>query len=94
MQSHSVYKIPQGKLLKISLDYHEKNNVIKKIVITGDFFAYPEETVEILEQQLQSTVLDREQLIKKITSIIHDCNIQFIGVTAEGLTEGIMRCLP
>jgi hypothetical protein len=94
MQSHSIYKVPQGKLLKISLEYDEKKNVITDIRITGDFFAYPEEAIELLETKLKNTILERKQLLKKISSFITECQIQFIGVNAEGLTQGILMCRP
>ncbi|MCX6661740.1 MAG: hypothetical protein NTY91_04245 [Euryarchaeota archaeon] len=92
MQSHSIYKVPQGKLLKISLEYDKKKNVITNIRITGDFFAYPEEAIELLEKKLQNTVFDRVVLLDTISSLIAKNHIQFIGVNAEGLTQGIMMC--
>jgi lipoate-protein ligase A len=93
MQSKSVYKVPNGKLLKIFLEYDGKNNSIKNIEITGDFFAYPEESIEILEKMLKNISLNKECLIEKINSIIKENNIEFIGLNAEGLTEGILMCL-
>jgi lipoate-protein ligase A len=92
MRSQSVYKVPQGKLLKISVEYNKKNNVIKNIWITGDFFAYPEESIELMEKKLRNTVLEHEQLLEKIRSIIIEYHIQFVGVDAEGLTKGILMC--
>ena len=92
MQSKSIYKVPNGKLLKISLDYDEKNNSIIDINIMGDFFAYPEESIELMENELENTILDKQHLIKKINSIIEYYNIEFIGLHAEGLTEGILMC--
>jgi lipoate-protein ligase A len=94
MRSQSVYKVPQGKLLKISVEFDEKNNVIKDIRITGDFFAYPEEAIELMETKLKNTTLEREQLQQKISSIITKYHIQFIGLNAEGLTQGILMCKP
>ena len=94
MQYHSVYKVPHGKLLKISVEYNEKNSVITEIRIMGDFFAYPEEAIELMEDKLKNTVLQREDLLEKIRSIIKKHNIQFIGVDAEGLTDGILMCKP
>lgn len=93
MRSQSIYKVPQGKLLKIFVDYNEKNNVIKEIRVTGDFFAYPEESIEMLESKLKNTKLEKEILFKKISSIIKENKIEFIGLNAEGLTDGIMMCL-
>jgi len=92
MQSKSIYKVPNGKLLKISLDYDEKHNSINKVKIMGDFFAYPEESIESMETELKSTILEKESLIKKINSIIKEYDIEFIGLHAEGLTEGILMC--
>jgi len=92
MQAKSVYKVPNGKLLKVFLNYDEKDNLIKSVSITGDFFAYPEETIEIMENKLKNTLLEREELLEKIQSIIKEYNIEFIGLNAEGLTDGILMC--
>jgi hypothetical protein len=89
-----VYKVPQGKLLKISLEYDELKNVISEIRITGDFFAYPEEAIEQMEEQLKNTVLQHDPLLLKIHSIISENHIEFIGVDDEGLTQGILMCKP
>ena len=93
MQSKSVYKVPNGKLLKIFLDYNEKNSAIYNLKITGDFFAYPEEAIEIIENKLKNVFLKREILLEKINSIIKENNIEFIGLDAVGLTDGILKCL-
>jgi hypothetical protein len=94
MRSSSIYKVPQGKLLKISVEYDEKNNVIMDIRIMGDFFAYPEEAVELMETKLRNTEIERGQLLEKISSLITEYHIQFIGLNAEGLTKGILMCKP
>lgn len=94
MKSRSLYKVPQGKLLKISLEYDEKNNVIQDIRIMGDFFAYPEEAIELMEKKINGTLIERVQLLCKVQSIISDHHIEFIGLDAEGLVEGILMCKP
>lgn len=94
MNLKSVYKIPDGKLLKISLDYNERNNSIGSINITGDFFAYPEEAIEIIEENLKDTSFDRLNLRDKIESIIKENHLELIGLNVEGLTHGIMLCKP
>ena len=93
MQSKSVYKVPNGKLLKISLIYDKKNKSIDKISIMGDFFAYPEEAIETMENELKNTPLDKSRLLKKINQAIKKNNVEFIGLDAEGLTTGILMCL-
>ena len=93
MQSKSIYKIPNGKLLKIQLVYDKKNKKIDKISIMGDFFAYPEESIETLEKKLENIILDKDILDKKIESIIKKNKIEFIGLNAEDLTTGILMCI-
>lgn len=93
MNSESVYKVPNGKLLKIFIDYNSKKNTINKINITGDFFAYPEESIEIIEKNLKNVKLVRSILLDKINLIIDDYKIEFIGLNSEGITEGILMCL-
>jgi len=93
MQSKSVYKVPNGKLLKIFLDYNIENKLINNIRITGDFFAYPEESIDVIEKKLKDTSLTKEDLLEKIISVIKKYNIKFIGLDAESLVEGILRCL-
>ena len=93
MRNKSVYKIPNGKLLKISLDYNEKKNLINDIKITGDFFAYPEESIEYLEHELKDTILDFEIVNKKIKSVISSRVIEFIGINSDAIAKGIMLCV-
>jgi lipoate-protein ligase A len=93
MNSKSVYKIPDGKLLKISIDYNDKNKKILDLLITGDFFAYPEEAIEILEEKLVNTTLNEKILKNNIKNIIRENKIELIGLNIEGLVNGIMLCL-
>jgi lipoate---protein ligase len=94
MLYHSIYKVPNGKLLKIFLEYTEKTKKIETIKITGDFFAYPEESIEMLETQLKNAKLTHEELLTKIRLFIKEHNIEFIGLNAEELTKGILMCIP
>ncbi len=94
MQAHSIYKVPQGKLLKISMEYDEKEKTITTLRITGDFFAYPEEAVEYLENELKNTILEKKQLLERINSIVSNYHIEFIGINPEGLVHGILMCVP
>jgi lipoate-protein ligase A len=93
MNSKSVYKVTNGKLLKISLEYNDKNKKILGLRITGDFFAYPEESIEILEKKLVSITLDEKILKDKIDNVIRENKIEFIGLNTEDLVTAIMMCL-
>jgi hypothetical protein len=93
MKSNSTYKVPEGKLLKITLEYDKEKGLINNLKITGDFFAYPEEAIELIENKLRNSLLKRDELINKINSIIKNNQIEFIGLNAEGLADGILMCL-
>ena len=47
MENRFVYKIPGGKLLKITISH--KDGKIISVKINGDFFAHPEDSIEKLE---------------------------------------------
>ena len=72
MNSKSVYKVPNGKLLKIFLEYNEQVNTIDKISITGDFFIYPEEAIEMMENELVNVTLDKEGLFAKTIVVLFE----------------------
>ena len=91
MEVNFAYKIPNGKLLKINLNYEE--NKIKKISINGDFFVYPEESIELLEHELENETLNRDKILNKLRKIKEKNNIDMIGISPEGITEAIMMCL-
>ena len=93
MKSKSVYKIPNGKLLKISLEYNNKNKKILDLRITGDFFIYPEESIEIIEKKLINTCLNEKILKDKINNIIRKNKIEFIGINPDALVNSILMCL-
>jgi hypothetical protein len=92
MKTKSIYKVPDGKLIKIILEYEHTSHVIKTISIAGDFFAYPEESIQQLEILLQGMPLDKLKLQQKIMQFVKENNIQFIGISPQSLTEAVMRC--
>jgi len=93
MKLKSTFKVPQGKLLKIYAEVDNDKEILQSIRITGDFFAYPEESISELEDMLKETPFTEEDLFQTISTFIEDQHVQFIGIDAEGLTEAIMRCV-
>lgn len=91
MEKNIIYKVPGGKLLKIFLVIDRTDRIIENICITGDFFAYPEESIEVLERTLKQKPLNKQKLFDTIESFIQTHHIQFIGVDAMSLTDAIMR---
>jgi len=79
------------KLIKISMSYDDKKNVIASIKITGDFFIHPEETIETLESNLADTKLERNKISKKVEVSLNDS--EAFGFDVNSMTDAIMGCL-
>ncbi|MGA7367657.1 MAG: lipoate protein ligase C-terminal domain-containing protein [Nitrososphaeraceae archaeon] len=84
-----VYKTE--KLLKIRLHYDEKQDSIQSIFISGDFFLYPEETLEIIEQNLVGVMAQEEAIKHKVIQSL--AGSQPFGFNACSLTTAILLCL-
>ena len=74
------------------LEYDETENTINRIIITGDFFLYPEEALETLETGLMGTRLERKTLKQVIDNYLD--NIEVYGFDSTSLTEAILGCKP
>jgi lipoate-protein ligase A len=87
-RAHNIYKTL--KLIRVMLEYDETENTINRIIITGDFFLYPEEALETLETGLIGTRLER----KTLKQVIDNCldNTEVYGFDSTSLTEAILGC--
>ena len=90
--ARNIYKTQ--KLIKILLEYNDLENskkIINSIKITGDFFLYPEESLEYLEAQLKGTILDRDMLKEKTDKCLKDS--EAFGFDTESMVAAILGCL-
>ena len=90
--AQNIYKTQ--KLIKILLKYNDQEDskkIINSIKITGDFFLYPEESLEYLEAQLKGTLLDRYKLKEKIDKCLE--NSEAFGFDTESMVAAILGCV-
>ena len=90
--ARNIYKTQ--KLIKILLEYNDQEDskkIINSIKITGDFFLYPEESLEDLEAQLKGTILDRYKLKEKIDKCLE--NSEAFGFDTESMVAAILGCV-
>ncbi len=81
-------KANEGKLFRVKFNINQKK--IRDLQITGDFFVYPTDAIEIVENGLNGCLIDKEiinNLFEKIT-IKH--NITIIGFTGKDLALAIL----
>ena len=88
MKGKYTLKVPNGKLLKVFLEYEGEK--INKIKITGDFFIHPEETIEELERELLG--IEFKSIEKKIDDFFNIKKPKVFGITKESLKEAIKMC--
>ena len=72
-------------------DQEDSKKIINSIKITGDFFLYPEESLEYLEAQLKGTILDRDKLKEKIDKCLK--NSEAFGFDTESMVAAILGCV-
>jgi hypothetical protein len=86
-ESANTYK--SQKLIRIFLKYEK--DTIRKIVITGDFFIHPEESLERLEEKLVGTKLEKNAIVGVVERSLADS--QVFGFDSLTMTEAILGCL-
>lgn len=84
----AIYKVPNGKLLKIFLG--DVDGKITSIKITGDFFIHPEENIEKLEKALAGTELNEKNLMDKINEFLNSSPTTFFGLDVTSLVTTIL----
>lgn len=87
----AIYKVPNGKLLKVFLE--DSGGKIVSVRITGDFFAHPEENIEKLEGALAGVKLDPDELRKKIAAFLEESGTKLFGVDTESLVTTILNAM-
>lgn len=82
------YKIKNGKLFEIKLEFSDKINDIK---ILGDFFVYPAEGLESIETELVNCAIEKEDIKKRIDECLEKNNIELIGIDSDSITTAIIE---
>jgi lipoate-protein ligase A len=76
------------KLIRITLE--SVNGRINDILISGDFFYEPAESLSKLEEELRGLKIRKKLLTEKIDKFLKVHNIQLAGVTAKDFVEAII----
>ncbi len=88
MKGSSVYKIPDGKLVKVQLEFEGQK--ILSVKIFGDFFLYPEEGIEKIEQTLSGKTLEEKELVNAIDVAQKKNSLEFFGLSSQGLATALL----
>ncbi|MCS7131857.1 MAG: lipoate--protein ligase family protein [Hadesarchaea archaeon] len=87
---YAEFKAPKG-LIKVEVTLTDDK--ISRISISGDFFMYPEDALEKLEEKLIGTKADRDSLLKAIHEFYKSMGIQTPMIKPEHWVEAILRAV-
>ena len=82
------YKVPGGKLVKAKVRVEAGR--IAEIVILGDFFLHPEETLQKIEDALRGTLAKEASIERVILKALTESDAIIIGATAQDMAKTIM----
>ena len=92
MKSRGEYKTPGGKLIAVELDIVDGE--LRNVVVTGDFFLYPEEALPILAGALEKSpaTLDEAGYAARVRAALDD-GPELVGSSPEALAAAVVRAL-
>jgi lipoate---protein ligase len=92
MKSRGEFKTPGGKL--IAVEFEVMDGELHDVVVTGDFFLYPEEALPILTGALENTSasLDESSYATAIRTAL-DSSAELVGSSPEALAAAVVRAL-
>jgi hypothetical protein len=70
-----------------------KDGRIARIMISGDFFLYPEDQIWMLEKALLNVEAEREEVFKVVKKFYDETKIFTPGVKPEDFVEAIMKAI-
>lgn len=76
-------------MIRVQIDLEE--DMIKNILITGDFFIHPEEAVESLEAVLRGAEVNEEGLLTLIRKYVEENRVEILGASPEDFVAAIMK---
>lgn len=87
---HAVDKKPGG-VIRVSLSID--NNIIKSILITGDFFIEPQRAILDIEAALKFTPCDRSTIESIVKRVFEERNVKMVGITPDDIVNLIMEAI-
>jgi len=89
---HGEYKTPGGKLVVVDFDVEDGR--LRNVMVTGDFFLYPEETLDRINAALEGMPADAgaEVMLEQLASAIPE-DASLVGFSPEAVVTAVQRGL-
>ena len=92
MARHGEFKTPGGKLIAVEFDVD--GGTLRDVVVTGDFFLYPEEALGALAGALEgaSASLGEDDYAARVRQAMGG-EVELFGSSPEALATAVVRAL-
>ena len=89
---HGEYKTPGGKLVVADFDISDER--YRNVVVSGDFFLYPEEAIEPLTAALEGMPVDLPPagIAARVAAAI-PAGAELLGFSPAAIAEAVRRAL-
>ncbi len=89
---HGEYKTPGGKL--VAVDFEVADGTLRNVMISGDFFLYPEEALTVLTGALEgvSVELSESELAQEVRAAMPR-DAEILGSSPEAIGAAVRRAL-
>ncbi|MEM4528515.1 MAG: hypothetical protein QXS23_04925 [Desulfurococcaceae archaeon] len=84
-------KHPGGKLIKICIKL--SGDVVKGVLLTGDFFLEPEEEFERLKTILLDMDTSLNNVVDAVINAISQCKLRFYGIDISDIREAVEKAV-
>ncbi|MEK6821258.1 MAG: hypothetical protein AABY11_02570, partial [archaeon] len=87
MHAEITHKIPQGKMVRLSLEYDTAT--LQEATICGDFFVHPEETIHAMEEALVNLPVESvpARVKELLDRVVQKHHAELIGIDTETLSK-------
>lgn len=91
-RQRGVYKVPGGKL--VAVEFAVAEGRLTGVVVTGDFFLYPEEALPVLAASLEGAPVasGRAALTARVAAGLPS-GVELVGASPEALAIAVERAL-
>ncbi|MEM2078433.1 MAG: lipoate protein ligase C-terminal domain-containing protein [Thermosphaera sp.] len=89
---YNEYKARKG-LYKVKMSVDE-NNLIRDVVIMGDFFIYPEDVIWEIESRLKGTRFSYSDIAEKVTNVLKEKDAVLVGCSLEEFIKVFTEARP
>ena len=89
---HGEFKTPGGKLVVV--DFDVDNERLNNVMVSGDFFLYPEETLERINAALEDmpAASSEDEMLRCLEDAIPD-DAALVGFSPDAIVTAVMRGL-